>query len=531
VILARQELNGVQMVTIAVGYALYFPLILYLSAHLSFPVAVVIAAVVPGALLVNYARWLLGARLGLLGGLTCLALYWIFPTLAAFAGWNRGMVLLCLGVVTLYVLVDLQNQALRRKAAVAALLALLACPGASNSGEIQVIVPGEILAKAPEVKHEAAPAIVAFAPAQYQVRQETNYFHVEVLTTFQILRTGEASAALFGLPVYLLESHVESAQTNLAWIVSASNGLWLAAERTGPGTLRLSYRVPVENHEGKRRAEIPVLTGISGNVRLESAQNDFEILTGFLWSKSAGEKTTVYDIGVTGEEKLAVEWREQGHDAPAKPVETRTQASVQPVALAEPAKNFYGIGLTRAQHLTVVNSDGSCIHFAEFEMPAVEGEEFRMKLPAKARMISVSVNGHEIQSPQMEDQTCRVKLPGREGQQTMDRLSFRIANPPLRLGFIGAADLALPEVFQTTGTTEWVVALPSGFQTQVIASGLETQKSPPDLRRFGDYGHILQSHAHIYLAKDLAPPGLVGLSLRYRQIVPGFSEPSSERVP
>ena len=528
VILARQELNAVQMVTIAAGYALYFPLILYLSAHLSFPVAVVIAAVVPGALLVNYARWLLGARIGFIGGLVFLALYWVFPTLAAFAGWNRGMVLLCLGVVTLYVLIDLQNQALRRKAAVAALLAMFLWPCAANAGEVQVIVPGELVTKMADAKHEIAPAVVAFAPAQYQVRQETIYFHVEALATFKILRAGDSPAPLFSGPVYLLESHVESAETNLAWIVSASNGLWLAAEHTGSGTLRLSYRVPIENHEGKRRAEIPVLAGVSGNVRMESARNDFEILTGSLWSKSEANQATIYDIGVTGEEKLAVEWRDQGNDVPAqsaKPAGPPTGPSAQTIKSTEPAKDFYGIGLTRAQHLTVINSDGSCTHFAEFEMPAFPGGEFRIKLPAGARLISVSVNGNEIQSPLVEDQNCRVKLPGREAQQMVDRLSFRIAYPPLRLGFIGTVDLALPEVFQTAGTTEWVVALPNGFETQVISSGLETQKSPPDLGRFGDYGRILQSRAHTYLAKDLAPPGLVGLSLKYRQLVPGFSEP------
>ena len=69
-----------------------------------------------------------------------------------------------------------------------------------------------------------------------------------------------------------------------------------------------------------------------------------------------------------------------------------------------------------------------------------------------------------------------------------------------------------------------MVALPNGFLTQVISSGLETQKTPPDLGRFGDYGRILKSHAHTYLAKDLAPPGLVGLSLKYRQVVPGIYE-------
>jgi hypothetical protein len=528
VILARQDLKPVQILTIATAYALYFPLILYLSAHLSFPVAVLIAAVVPGALLLNYARWLLGVRLGLLGGMAFLALYWVFPTLAAFAGWNRGMVLLCLIIVTLYVLIDLQNQALRRTAAAAALLACLAWPCASSAADVQVIVPGELVAKPAEVRHEIAPAIVAFAPAQYQARQETNYFHVEALASFQILRAGDSPAALFGVPVYLIESHLESAETNLAWIVSATNRLWLVAGRAGSGTLRLSYRVPIENRQGKRRAEIPVLAGVSGNLRLESARNDFEILTGFLWGKSAADKATVYDIGVTGEEKLAVEWREPGNDAPAKPAVSPKEAPVVPVKPAEPAKDFYGIGLTRAQHLTVINSDGSCTHFAEFEMPAFQGEEFRMKLPDRARLISVSVNGNELRSPVVEDQICRVPLPGREAQQTVDRLSFRIAYPPLRLGFIGAADLALPEVFQTTGTTEWVVALPNGFETQVVSSGLEVQKSPPDLGRFGDYGRILQSHAHTYLTKDLAPPGLVGLSLKYRQVVPGLSAPGSQ---
>ena len=86
-------------------------------------------------------------------------------------------------------------------------------------------------------------------------------------------------------------------------------------------------------------------------------------------------------------------------------------------------------------------------------------------------------------------------------------------------------ELALPEVFQTVGTLGWVVALPAGFGTQVIASGLEVQKSPPDLTRFGDYGRILKTNGNIHLAKDLAPPGPVNLTLRYRQAVPALDGP------
>jgi hypothetical protein len=517
VILARQSLSVVQLLTLAAGYALYFPLIVYLSARFSFAVALVIAVLVPGVLLVNYARWLLGARLGLIGGPVFLALYWVFPTLAAFAGWNRGLVLLCLGIVTLAVLINLQNQALRRKVTAAALLILFAWPAAARSGELQVVLPADLAGRLVEVRQEKPPAVVSFAPVEYQVRQETNFFRVEARVSFQVLRPGDSTVPLFGGPVLLAQAGIESGVTNLGGIVTVSNRLVLFASQAGTGTMRLTYRVPVENRDGKQRATVPLLSGLAGNVRLLSARNDLETLTSSLWGKSADGRETTYDIGVAGEDALVLEWRSQGGAAPG--------GTSRP---AEGGGEFYGIGLTRAQNLTVVNSDGSCTHFAEFELPAFQAEEFRMKLPAGARLISVSVNGNEISAPPVDDQTCRIRLPGREAQRTMHRLSFRLAYPALRLGFMGTAELTLPEVFQTTGTMEWVVALPDGFQSQVNSSGLDVQKTPPDLENFGDYGRILKSHVTTYLAKDLAPPGVVGLSLKYWQIVPGLHDARGE---
>jgi hypothetical protein len=518
IILARQPLTAVQMLTIAAGYGLYFPLILYLSARFSFSWALIIAFVVPGALLVNYSRWLVGGRLGLFGAPVVLALFQVFPTLAAFAGWNRGMLLLCLGTVTLAVLINLQNQSLRRKAVTAAaLLPLLLVPCRTTSGEVQVVLPAELAGKLYELKREPTNSLVAFDPAQYQVQQEGNHFRVEMQLPFQVLRAGETTMPLFNLPVYLAEFQIEPAGKEPALLVTVSNRLALFAQGSGPGTLHLVYRVPITNYEGKKRAQIPLAGGPSGNVRLESERNDFEILTGSLWAKITADKTNVYDIGVAGDDSLVIDWSDQPGSS-----------SLAGGAEAASAKEFYGIGLTRAQHLTVIASDGSCTHFSEFEMPASQNEEFRMKLPARARLISVSVNGAEISSPTVEDQLCRIRLPAREGQQTSHRLSFRIAYPAVRLGFVGTVDLALPEVFQTTGTLEWVVALPNGFETQVISSGLERQNTSPDLGRFGDYGRILQSHAHTSLAKDLAPPGAVGLSLKYRQAVADFYETKKE---
>ena len=512
VIVARQNLTAIQMLTLSAGYALYFPLILYLSSRFSFAWALAIAVLVPGALLVNYARWLMGARLGLLGGPIFLGLYQVFPTLAAFAGWNRGMVLLCLGVVTLWVLISLQNKALRANATTAWLFLALALPGTSRGAEIQVVLPGELakqvlLPSAPEKK----PPLLACEPAQYQIRQEGTHFQVEARLAFQVLRAGELPAPLFAAPVHLQAWQLESPETNLAQIVTVTNRLGLYAQGTGRGAFRFTYRVPVEDREGKTRAQFPLLAVASGSVHLEATRNDLELLTGSLWSRSTTDKTTVYEIGVAGEDLLILEWRGPGGEAPAVVGHQ-----------AEGAKEFYGIGLTRSRHLTVINSDGSCTHFAECELPAFQKGEFRLRLAANARLISASLNGTEISAPIVEDGLCRIGLPDRAPEQTTHRLSFRLAYPQVRLGFAGSLERTLPEVFQTVGTLEWVVALPDGFEAQVISSGLEAQRAPADLSAFGDYGSVLKSHPQLHLAKTLAPPGLISLNLKYRQIVPGL---------
>ena len=517
VVLTRQRLTSIQTLTIAAGYAIYFPLILYLSSRFSFVVALVIAFVVPGALLLNYARWLLGSKLGLLGGLVILLLFQVFPTLAAFAGWNRGMLLLCLGIVTLWVLINLQNQALKRKASIAGLAVLCAFQLSARAGEVQVLLPIDLASNLSQMRRETTNAIIAYESAQYHVREEASFFLVEARVGFEIARVGDLPAPLLGAPVHLRDSHIESSDPDLARLVTLTNRLALFVRKTGLGSLRLSYRVPIDNREGKKRVQIPLLAGPSGEVRLESAHSDLEVLTGSLWTTTVSDKLTVYEIGVAGEDLLVIEWRGPGDSGP-----------LGPGSPAASSREFYGIGLTRAQNLTVINSDGSCTHFAEFQLPAFQTEEFRLRLPAKARLISVSVNGNEISSPIIEDQLCRIRLPSREVRQTAHHLSFRISYPTIRLGFVGTVELTLPEVFQTTGTLEWVLSLPNGFETQVISSGLETQKAPADLERFGDYGRISKSRPHIYLAKDLAPPGSVGLSLKYRQVVPGLFDPRSE---
>jgi len=89
-----------------------------------------------------------------------------------------------------------------------------------------------------------------------------------------------------------------------ARLVTLTNRLSLFAEKPGQGTWQFSYRVPIESREGKKRVQIPLLLGCSGSVRLDSARNDLEILTGSLWSKSSADKLNAYEIGLAGEELL-----------------------------------------------------------------------------------------------------------------------------------------------------------------------------------------------------------------------------------
>jgi hypothetical protein len=509
VIYARQALTAVQVFTLSAGYALYFPLILYLSSRFSFAVALAIAVAVPGALLVNYARWLIG-KPALLAGPVVLALYQVFPTLAAFAGWNRGMVLLCLGVVTLAVLIHLQNRTLRVKTAVALLLVAAAFSNNAIGADIQVLLPAELTKLVLPAGVEKTSALLAYEPAEYRVRHEAAHFRVEARLPLEVIRTGEIPVPLFAAPVHLQEYRLDPPASNLVQVVTLTNRLYLYARGTGRGTLSFAYRVPVTNREGKMRAQIPLFAGPSGNLRVESTRNDLEILSGSVWTQNTTDNTTAYDVGVAAEELAIIEWSERGG---------KSGLGGRP---ADGASGLYGIGLTRAQNLTVINSDSSCTHFAEFEFPAVQKEDFRLRLPPGARLISASINGAEMSAPVVEDQLCRIPLPARTSEQTAHRLSFRLACPPVRLGFIGSIELMLPELFQTTGTLEWIISLPDGFETQVISSGLESHKTPADMTVFGDYGNVLKAHPYTRLVKTLAPPRNTSATLRYRQIVPGF---------
>lgn len=503
-----------QTLTLIAAYALYFPLVVYLSSRFSLAAAVTLAAVIPGALLANHVRWITGRRLGLVVLPLGLILYQVFPTLAAFAGWNRGMVLLCLGTLTLGVLIDLQNRALRRATAPAPSLAALLlltglAPVRAPAESIEIRLPETWTRPAPAATNTSATPLLAPGHARYQVRPDARHLAVEGEASFEIVRPGSVPLALIDTPAHITSWVLESDLDGSMESVQLSPGVGLTASIRDRATVRFAARVPVDTAEGRRTARIPLLLPFPGTVLLELDRADVTFRHGDVWTRTPHDLGAHFEVGVQGTSVLIVEWP----DRDPHPVPESGDA-------ADPRSRLYGIGLRQARHLTVVNADGDRTHFAEFELPAAHEGLFHLRLPEGARPISVLVDGSEIAAPPVEDGWCRVRLPTRDHPSRPVSISIRLAQPPERLGFIGSLDLALPEIPLTAGMLEWVVAFPKGFELHPVSGNLESQSAPSDLGAFGDFGRAVEAHPQLRFARTLAPPGPVRLQVRYRQRLP-----------
>lgn len=507
----RRGLTALQTLTISAGYALYFPLILYLSVRFTFAVALTIALLVPGILLLNYARCLTGHIGGLVGGVFFLLLYQVFPTLAAFAGWNRGMLLLCLGVVTLAVLINLQNRSLKNAAAAAlALIASLSTPHLQAAG-VHMVVPMEVAAQIDTEGQKVQP-LIHFGTADYRIAQRGSYFEVTASLPLEIIRPGNVPESLTSQAMHLQTVALEAEASTVAQLVTMTNRLALLANEPGKATLMIRYRVPILLESGKQVASVPLFSIASGQLHIESPRSSLDVIGGSIWNRTLSSddpELTIVEAGVAGEDVVLLEWSES------------TASSTAASRLPDTDNQLYGIGLRQARHLTVINSDGSCTQFSEYELPATQRADLQIRIPTDARLISASINGTEISAPTVDAQSlCSISLPPRSAGTDQHRVSFRFALPPVQLGFLGTLSLSLPEAFQTTGTLDWVIALPEGFLAHLISSDLQHQREPAQLEAFGDYGNVIRNYPYTHLAKSLAPPGAASANLGYRQVVP-----------
>ena len=507
VVMTRGRITPLQVMTISAGYAFYFPLILYLSALFRFNIALLMAALIPGILLLNYTRWFLGVARGLLGGIVFLVLFQIFPTLAAFAGWNRGLVLLCLGIATLFVLINLQNQAMKK-----ALVALVFLIGVSHAvstraENVKVLITGAVVSPVSDAKDfRLDQPLLFFGPATYDMSIKDRYAEVTASFSVEVAQSNRGPVNLFNEPVFLISwEHPETIQ-----MISSTNLYQLRAVREGGGEMKLVYRVPIKKSGDRDSALIPVVNTPSGILRFESKRPDIEFHDGALWRKTSESGTTRYEVGLAGSKNLTVTW----------PSETGT-----PESPGAQKGNIYGIKIVESSQLTVIHSDGACTHLAEFLLPPYYSEEFELLLPNEARVISVSVDNSEVTEPRLTQNRCSIPLDTYPHTSENRRISLRLSLPSVRLGFLGFTELELPNPNANIGMLKWFIVLPSGFHTQIITSGLNQQKSDlEELKHFGDFGRVLKTNPTISLSKNLVAPRTIKTRLKYSQHIKGMTE-------
>lgn len=513
VLLARHSVSPAQLLTVVAGHALYFPLILYLSARFSFPVALVLSVVIPGVLLMNFVRLQFGNGLGLAAAPAALFLYQVFPTLAAFNGWNRGMVLLCLGVVTFGVLIQLQNEAARRRhiaqVAAACALAMSLLPFTGRAAEAQVLIPATV-AFAPNPS-QAPPdtGLIQFEPAIYHVRDATNHLRVRVEQRYRVVQPGKVALPLVARAVFLESFSLSATSGTNAAIVSLNQRPHLFTTAPGGGDFSLEYKVPLELQEGVPGARIPLLTTSPGSLELETRREEIQVSRGHVWEQRFTGTHFVHRIGVSDGEELTIR------------MDAGPSAGNTPSRLGG-ANAIYGIGIARAHHLTVFASDGSCTHFAELDLSGVQARVVRQTLPSGAQLISAALGGVEIPAPTVVSNVCEFQIPAAASAPVGTgerRLSLRLALPRMALGFMGDLQVQLPESGETVGSLNWSVAFPVGFQLQLVSSGLEPRKASAESNPFGDYGRIVKLVPTLELEKALVPPGPVQITLRYRQTI------------
>lgn len=498
----KKRSQPMTIATIAAGYGVYFPLIVYLSARLPFWMALSMATLVPAVLLLNYLRWLLGPQVGFMGGALLLSLFQVFPTLAALSGWNRGLVLLCLGILTLTLLIHLQNLSLKRAALVGILAFAYLQPSSVNAEMSQAILPIQIVRADEETPNER-PSRIAFRNVQLSALLEDRYASVTWTAEVEVWRQGTDPIPLFREPVFLVEQSLPEAIK----LVRSGESLGLLPVGKGAGVLTVCYRAPVQSKGNRTSLRIPILAGFPGRGLFVSKRSDLAFAGAQIWAINSKE-TVSYQFGFTGEETIEVAWG----------------SGAEPGAgvASEEAISIYGIPVALAQHLTVIDSQGQHVHFAEFELGSNSSSRFELRLPEDVFVVSAAIDGVEIADYRLSDQVLALDLKAFEHLGRSKRVSLKLQYPRVQLGFAGELSLACPTLKSTTGSVEWSIVIPQGFACQVMSGSLETLNRPLDLSAFGEYSAVVNAESMLFQSRNLVPSGPLDIRLNYHQRVAGF---------
>ncbi len=498
-------------------YGYYFPLLLYLNANYAFHWAFIIAFVASSAILLNYARFLLGFKKGVLGGLCLLGLFQVVPTLMAFAKWDRGMCLLSLSAITLFVLVDLQTQKLKKRLTSGALAACAMFPPLAPLQDIRVSLPAELLVVETPVEAPAPEPVEGTfvrGVARYEAKVRAGIVEVKAHLPVEVTAARSTPESLLPAATYLRSVTLpEKLQLKVA-----PSGISVSASEKCQGEIECIYGAVSKTSAKSTTCKIPLFENSVGWVQLESPIPNMRFTNAIVWSKRLVDGKTVYELAVSGKNTFEATWNLKPEPKPDK------EAVIEKPEVHTEGTGVYGLDVTDTRHLTIIEADGEVLHFSQFTITKDSTlKELAMTIPSGSTVTSVSVDGVESVSPSIVDAVCSVPL-GDAPKLGRDRLvELRIRSNPVSLAFMGRCKLNLPRAKGTERHIEWAVATPEDFEVRVLSGGFRPMREWNSRTRFGSYGSVLEDKRLVSVDAVLVPFRPMGLELSYSQTIPGFT--------
>jgi hypothetical protein len=186
------------------------------------------------------------------------------------------------------------------------------------------------------------------------------------------------------------------------------------------------------------------------------------------------------------------------------------------------------MAILSSRHLTVINTDGSCTHSADYVLPGASSQPVTLALPPGATVISGSLNGVALDPATLRGSPLSIVIPESLQHRAEHQLSLSLSCAPVHLGFLGQLTLSLPDPSAITGNLSWNIAIPPGYRVQALSGGLDLNREPMNLDAYGAFGQALKDHTRVSLRRALVPAQPVTARLRYRQALPGFNDDMME---
>lgn len=534
---SKRKASSSEVALLGLIFGYYFPLVTYLCARFELYTSITIAFIASAVIMINYLRFLVGNRRGVIEGVVLLVLFQVIPTAMAFQQWDRGLILLSLGGIALLAIVRMQTARLQQSAMAvsAALLCLMVLQPEGQAARLQEQTGGSWKELAQPLEEPASPPgdgldldraqdpstdgisnrQLITPLATYEVTMEDGYLKATAETQAEVLGHGQTTCEIMPGKTYISRMVLPKFLRPLP----ERKNLTLLLTGEGVGKLVLEYRSPIEKLGEARSCTLPLLKTVSGNMTLRSIHDGLTFYGGEVWSKKTSGQTTVYQVGLAGSPSLTVRW---GGTPTVRWSGTPLPGSDRP-----PGPGFANadrIQVIQSSHLTTIHSDKRVNHLALFEL--VEYHSLRsleLQIPPEYEIVTLLAQGFSVTPPLITDGLCKIPLATCTEDPKSREIMLRLRKGLPPIGFRGTWEFLLPRTTGTEGSVQWTLAGPKSFRLRHRGSNLDTPSGTPRLA-FPDYQALLGVRNSISLAGTVITPGDLKVKLSYIQEIPHVTD-------